>query len=98
MAITNNHTRSRRQNSSLLTSSRTSVAHRGTSTTDVKVLVGGSIEDDAAAFVDAGHRAERGGKVRERVLAFESWEALAAALTGERYRLLHHLHQHPDRR
>jgi predicted transcriptional regulator len=63
---------------------------------DVKVIVGGSIEDDAAAFLKAWHDAERGKKVRERVLAFESWEGLAQVMTGERYRLLRHLHGHPE--
>jgi predicted transcriptional regulator len=64
--------------------------------TDLKIIVGGSIEDDAAAFLDAWHRAERGEQVNERVLAFESWEGLAAVMTGERYRLLRHLHGHPE--
>src|SRR5208282_4927960 len=63
---------------------------------DLKVSVGGSIEDDAAAFLDAWHRAERGEPVNERVLAFESWEGLARVMTGERYRLLRHLHAHPE--
>jgi predicted transcriptional regulator len=63
---------------------------------DLKVSVGGSIEDDAAAFLHAWHRVERGEPVDERVLAFESWEGLARVLTGERYRLLRHLHAHPE--
>ncbi len=67
-----------------------------TDTETVKLLVGGSIEDDAAAFVDTWHRAERGERTLERVLAFESWEALASVLTGERYRLLRHLHKHRE--
>jgi predicted transcriptional regulator len=29
------------------------------------------------------------------VLAFESWEGLSSVLTGERYRLLRHVHEHP---
>jgi predicted transcriptional regulator len=61
-----------------------------------KLLVGGSVENDAAAFLDAWHRAERGQRVNERVLAFESWEGLASVMTGERYRLLRHLHKHPE--
>lgn len=64
--------------------------------TDVKVIVGGSLEDDAAGFLNAWHRAERGEQVNERVLAFESWEGLATVMTGERYRLLRHLHDHPE--
>jgi predicted transcriptional regulator len=64
--------------------------------TDLKVIVGGTIEDDAAAFIDAWRRAERGEDVNERVLSFESWEGLAKVMTGERYRLLRHLHEHPE--
>ena len=63
---------------------------------DIKMIVGGSVEEDAASFVDAWHRAERGQQVNERVLAFESWEGLAALMTGERYRLLRHLRGHPE--
>jgi predicted transcriptional regulator len=63
---------------------------------EVKIVVGGSLEGDASAFVDAWHRAERGETVPERVLAFESWEGLARVLTGERYRVLRHLHAHPE--
>jgi len=32
----------------------------------------------------------------ERTLTFESWNRLAALLTAERYRILHHLHDHPE--
>jgi predicted transcriptional regulator len=63
---------------------------------DLKVIVGESLEDDARAFLDAWHRAERGEAVHERVPAFESWEALAQVITGERYRLLRHVHEHPE--
>ena len=63
---------------------------------DIQLLVGGSIEDDACGFLDAWHRAERGEQDRERVLAFESREGLAQVMTGERYRLLRHLHKHPE--
>jgi predicted transcriptional regulator len=62
---------------------------------EMKVSVGGSLEDDAAAFLDAWHRADRGEPVNERVLAFESWDGLAAVMTGERYRLLRHVRAHP---
>jgi predicted transcriptional regulator len=61
---------------------------------DVKLIIGGSLEDDTAAFLDAWHHAERGETVKQRVLAFESWEGLAQVMIGERYRLLRHLHQH----
>ena len=63
---------------------------------DVRVIVGRTAEDVAASFLDAVARAERGETVCERVLSFESWEGLAAVMTGERYRLLRHLHAHPE--
>lgn len=62
----------------------------------VKVIVGGDLETDAAAVLDAIARAEQGETVRERVVAFQSWEGLAAVMTGERHRLLRHLNAHPE--
>lgn len=62
----------------------------------LKVTVGGSLAEDAAAFVSAWGKAERGEEVADHVLAFESWEGLARVLTGERLRLLRHLHAHPE--
>ena len=62
----------------------------------MKLMAGGSIEDDGAAFVDAWRRAERGEEVNEKVIAFESWEGLSSVLTGERYRLLRYVHKHPE--
>jgi predicted transcriptional regulator len=64
--------------------------------TDTKIIVGGGLEEDAAAFLNAWHRAENGELVDDSVLAFESWEALAAVMTGERFRLLRHIHAHPE--
>jgi predicted transcriptional regulator len=62
---------------------------------DVKITVGGLMEEDAARrFVDAWHRAERGESVHERHLAFESWDALARVLTGKRMELLCYVHRH----
>ena len=63
---------------------------------DVKLIVGGRLEDDAKAFVDAWRRAESGADVHERALVFESWDMLAKVLTGERVRLLKHVHAHPE--
>jgi predicted transcriptional regulator len=63
---------------------------------DLKVIVGGSLAEDAAAFVGAWRGAERGEVVADHVLAFESWEGLASVMTGERLRLLRHLHAHPE--
>ena len=63
---------------------------------DLKIIVGGSLADDGAAFVAAWRKAERGDKVSDHVLAFESWEGLASVMTGERLRLLRHLNAHPE--
>lgn len=63
---------------------------------DLKVIIGGSLEDDAADFLDAWKRTELGETVTpQSVLAFESWEALSTVLTTERFRLLRHIHAHP---
>jgi predicted transcriptional regulator len=64
--------------------------------TETKVIVGGSLEEDAVAFLHAWNHAERGERVDESAIAFESWEALASVMTGERYRLLRHVHAHPE--
>jgi predicted transcriptional regulator len=62
---------------------------------NVKITVGGAIEDEASRrFVDAWHRAERGKTFHERHLAFESWDALARVLTGKRMDLLRYVHRH----
>lgn len=64
---------------------------------DMRIVVGGSAEEDGAAFVHAWESAERGEQVEpSRVLAFETWEAMVSVLTGERFRLLRHLHAHPE--
>jgi predicted transcriptional regulator len=63
---------------------------------NLKLIVGGTLDDDAKAFIAAWNQVERGELVPERVLAFESWEGLAKLMTGERYRLLRHLHAHPE--
>ena len=62
---------------------------------NVKVTVGGAMEDEASRrFVDAWHRAERGETFSERHLAFESWDALARVLTGKRMELLRYVRRH----
>ena len=63
----------------------------------MKVVVGGGPLEDAEAFVRAWESAERGAPVAERVLSFESWDGLTAILTGDRYRLLRHLHATPEK-
>jgi len=65
---------------------------------DVKITVGGAMEDESARrFVDAWHRAERGETFHERHLAFESWDALARVLTGKRMELLRYVRRHEVR-
>lgn len=62
---------------------------------DVKITVGGAIEQEAARrFVEAWHRAERGESFHERHLAFESWDALERVLTGKRMELLRYVRRH----
>ena len=62
---------------------------------DVKVTVGGKMEDEASRrFIDAWHRAERGETFRERHLTFESWDTLARVLTTKRMELLRYVRQH----
>ena len=62
---------------------------------DVKITVGGRMEQDASRrFIDAWHRAERGDTFNERHLAFESWDTLARVLTTRRMELLRYVRQH----
>ena len=66
-------------------------------TQDVEIIVGGSMKEDSAAFIAAWKASERGEVVKPfRVLVFESSDGLSALLTGERYRLLRHLHSQPE--
>src|SRR5579862_5391300 len=62
---------------------------------DIKITVGGAMEDEASRrFANAWHRAERGKTFQERRLAFESWDALARVLTSKRMELLRYVHRH----
>ena len=58
---------------------------------DVIIKVGGSIEDDGAAFISAWKRAEAGEQFCERQVAFESWELLLRV----RYTTLLGIHSDP---
>jgi predicted transcriptional regulator len=62
---------------------------------DLKVHVGDAAADFGNRFVDAWHRAERGERVNERHLSFDSFETLARVLTPKRLELLRHLHRNP---
>jgi len=72
------------------------IERRASMTNEIKLHVGGSLKDDLTAFKQAWRRAEAGDQTPERILSFESWEGLASVLTTERYRLLRHLHAHPE--
>jgi predicted transcriptional regulator len=62
---------------------------------EMKIAVGGAIEDNATRrFVDAWHRAEAGESFHERYLVFESWDTLARVLTGKRMELLRYVRRH----
>ena len=62
---------------------------------DVKITVGGAIEDEASRrFIDAWRRGEQGEVFHERHLAFESWDALSRVLTGKRMELLRYVRRH----
>jgi predicted transcriptional regulator len=63
---------------------------------EARIIIGGSLDEDAAAFLDAWRRTEQGEPVSETALAFESWEVLASVMTGERFRLMRHVHAHPE--
>jgi predicted transcriptional regulator len=66
-------------------------------TAKTKILVGGSLEDHLGEFVGVWNKASAGKKVTpKRVLAFDTWEGLSKVMTPERYRLLRHLHSHPE--
>jgi len=62
---------------------------------DVRITVGGALEDESGhKFIDAWRRAEGGETFHERHLAFESWDALARVLTGKRMELLRYVRRH----
>lgn len=62
---------------------------------DIKVHVGDTVDDMGRRFIDAWHRAERGERMNERHLSFDSFETLARVLTPKRMELLRHLHRNP---
>ncbi len=61
----------------------------------IKVSIGGSAREDAAAFVDAWHRIEAGEALDERHLSFESLEGLMTVLTTRRFEILKDVHRRP---
>jgi len=63
----------------------------------LKIRLGGDLGDDLGDFIKAWKRGEGGDFHQERIVAFESWAALASILTTQRYRLLRHVSSHPAR-
>lgn len=64
---------------------------------EVQISVGGGLAGDLDAFRSAWRRAETGEILQENFLSFESWDALSKVLSGERIRLMRHVHSHPER-
>ena len=61
----------------------------------LEVHVGGDLERTRRRFTDAWHRLEKGERIRERHLSFESLEALLSLLTPKRWELLKYVHRRP---
>ena len=64
---------------------------------DLTTRVGGDLGEDLGDFIRAWKRGEKGDLRQQRIVAFESWPALASLLTTQRYRLLRHVRDHPAR-
>ena len=63
----------------------------------LEIPVGNRLEETGRRFVDAWHALEKGKKVRERHLSFESLEGLLSVLTPKRWELLKYVHRKPVR-
>jgi len=61
----------------------------------LEIHVGDRLEETGRRFVDAWHALEKGKKVRERHLSFESLEGLLSVLTPKRWELLKYVHRNP---
>ena len=63
----------------------------------LEVHIGDALEDTGGRFIDAWRRLEKGKRVRERHLSFESLEGLLSLPTPKRWELLKYVHSHPVR-
>jgi predicted transcriptional regulator len=63
----------------------------------LEIHVGDSLDETGRRFIDAWHALEKGKKVRERHLTFESLEGLLSVLTPKRWELLKYVHRNPVR-
>lgn len=61
----------------------------------LKIHVGDSLESIGARVKDAVRRDQKGERVRENHLTFDSFETLVKVLTPRRLELLRHVHRHP---
>jgi predicted transcriptional regulator len=57
--------------------------------------IGDDLVETGRRFIEAWRTLEKGGKVRERHLSFESLEGLLSLLTPKRWALLKHVHRKP---
>jgi predicted transcriptional regulator len=64
---------------------------------ELKIRLGSELSQDLGDFIKAWKRGEEGDFRQQRIVAFESWAALASILTTQRYRLLRHVRGHPAR-
>jgi predicted transcriptional regulator len=62
---------------------------------NLEIHVGDNLDETGRRFVAAWHRLEKGQKVRERHVSFESLEGLLSILTPKRWELLRHVHRKP---
>jgi predicted transcriptional regulator len=61
----------------------------------LKIHIGGSLESIGERVKDAVRRDQRGKRVRENHLTFDSFATLAKVLTPRRLELLRHVHKRP---
>lgn len=61
----------------------------------LKIHVGDSLESIGERVKDAMRRDQKGERVRDHHLTFDSFETLAKVLTPRRLALLRHVHRHP---
>jgi predicted transcriptional regulator len=61
----------------------------------LKIHVGDSLEVIGERVKDAVRRDQKGERVREHHLTFDSFQTLAKVLTPRRLELLRHVHRHP---
>ena len=67
---------------------------------ELRLHIGGDLDDAGRRFVEAWHRAERGelnGTNAERHVGFESFDLFARIMTTRRLELLRHVHRQPAR-